>query len=51
MGEVALYLAAGVAYVTIGVFFPTFLFSWFVGVGYLVLCVAVVPALARRLRR
>lgn len=48
--ELALYLAAGIAYVAIGVTFPEFLFTWFVAVGYLVLCVVLVPALVRRLR-
>jgi hypothetical protein len=47
----ALYVAAGVAYVTLGVFFPAFLFSWVVGMGFLVLCVVGLPALARRLSR
>jgi hypothetical protein len=49
--ELALYLAAGVVYVAIGVAFPEFLFSWFVGVGYLLLCVVALPALVRLLRR
>ncbi|MGH3028617.1 MAG: hypothetical protein ACRDMW_08680 [Gaiellaceae bacterium] len=49
--ELALYLAAGVVYVAIGVAFPEFLFSWFVAVGYLLLCVVAVPALVRLLRR
>ena len=31
--ELALYLAAGVVYVAIGVAFPEFLFSWFVAAG------------------
>ena len=45
------YLAAGAAYVTLGIFFPAFLFSWLVGAGFLVLCVVLLPALVRRLRR
>jgi hypothetical protein len=49
--EPALYLAAGVVYVAIGVAFPEFLFSWFVAVGYLLLCVVALPALVRLLRR
>jgi hypothetical protein len=49
--ELALYLAAGAVYVAIGVAFPEFLFSWFVAVGYLLLCVVALPALVRRLRR
>jgi len=50
-GELALYVAAGVVYVAIGSVFPEFLFSWVVGVGFLLLCVAALPALARRLFR
>jgi hypothetical protein len=49
--ELALYLAAGVAYVAIGVTAVEFLFSWFVAAGYLVLCVVALPALFSRLRR
>ena len=49
--ELALYLAAGVVYVAIGVVFPEFLFSWFVAAGYLLLCVVALPALVRVLRR
>jgi uncharacterized membrane protein (DUF485 family) len=48
--ELALYLAAGVVYVAIGVAFTEFLFSWVVAAGYLLLCVVLLPALARRLR-
>jgi hypothetical protein len=49
--ELALYLAAGVVYVAIGVAFPEFLFSWYVAVGYLLLTVVALPALVRRLLR
>jgi hypothetical protein len=49
--ELALYLAAGVVYVAIGVAVPEFLFSWYVAVGYLLLCVVALPALVRRLLR
>ena len=49
--ELALYLAAGVAYVAIGVAFPEFLFSWFVAAGYLLVCIVALPALVRRVRR
>jgi hypothetical protein len=49
--ELALYLAAGAAYVAIGVAFPEFLFSWFVALGYVLLCVVALPALVRLLRR
>lgn len=47
--ELALYLAAGVVYVAIGVTKVEFLFSWFVAAGYLLLCVVALPALGRRL--
>lgn len=46
-----LYLAAGVAYVSIGVAFPEFLFAWVVGVGFLLVFVVVLPALLSRLRQ
>ena len=49
--ELALYVAAGVAYVAIGVAFPEFLFTWLVATGYLLLCVVVLPALVRAIRR
>jgi hypothetical protein len=49
--ELALYLAAGVVYVAIGVTKVEFLFSWVVATGYLVLCVVILPAVFRRLRR
>jgi hypothetical protein len=49
--ELALYLAAGVVYIAIGVTFPEFLFSWAVAAGYLLLCVVALPALARRFLR
>jgi hypothetical protein len=45
--ELALYVAAGVVYVAIGVVFPEFLFPWVVAVGYLLLCVVVLPVLLR----
>ena len=48
--ELALYVAAGVVYVAIGVAFPEFLFSWPVAAGYLITCVAILPAAVRRLR-
>jgi hypothetical protein len=50
-GELALYVAAGVVYVAIGVNFPEFLFSWVVAAGYLLLCVVALPAIRRRLTR
>jgi hypothetical protein len=49
--ELALYLAAGGVYVSIGVAAPEFLFSWAVATAYLLLCVVALPAVARRLRR
>jgi hypothetical protein len=49
--ELALYLAAGVVYIAIGVAAVEFLFSWFVAVGYLLLTVVALPALVRRLLR
>jgi hypothetical protein len=49
--ELALYLAAGVVYVAIGVAVPEFLFSWYVAAAYLLLCVVALPWLARRLVR
>jgi hypothetical protein len=49
--ELALYLAAGVVYVAIGVAVPEFLFSWFVAATYLLVCVVALPAIVRRLRR
>lgn len=45
-----LYLAAGVAYVTLGVFFPEILFSWVEGTAFLLIAVWLLPALLR-LRR
>ena len=49
--ELALYVAAGVVYVAIGVAVPEFLFSWVVAAGYLILCVVALPALVRRILR
>jgi len=49
--ELALYLAAGAAYITIGVFVTEILRSWIVGFGFLILCVWGLPALAGRVRR
>jgi hypothetical protein len=49
--ELALYVASGVVYVAIGVAFPEFLFPWLVAIGYLLLCVVVLPALVRGVRR
>ena len=49
--ELALYLAAGIVYVAIGVSLPEFLFSGLVGVVFMLLFVVVLPALVRVLRR
>jgi hypothetical protein len=49
--ELALYLAAGALYVSIGVAVPEFLFTWVVAVGYLPLMVVALPFFIRRLRR
>jgi hypothetical protein len=49
--EFALYVAAGLAYVAIGVAFPEFLFPWLLAMGYLLTCVVVLPALVRLVRR
>jgi len=48
--ELALYVAAGVVYVAIGVSVVEFLFSWVVAAVYLLLCVVALPAAVRRLR-
>ena len=50
MRELALYLAAGAAYVALGVFVPEALFAWVAGAVFLLLAVWIVPALVRRLR-
>ena len=50
MRELPLYAAAAVVYLLIGVLYPTFLLSWVVGAGFLLLFVWVVPAILRRLR-
>jgi len=49
-GELALYLAAGVAYVVLGVIEPSFLLSWVEGAAFLLLAVWIVPAVVRRFR-
>jgi hypothetical protein len=49
--ELALYLAAGVIYVAVGVAKPEFLFSWVVAAGYLLLVVVALPFVVGRLRR
>jgi hypothetical protein len=49
--ELTLYLAAGVVYVAIGLTKVEFLFSWVVAASYLLLCIVILPAAVRRLRR
>jgi hypothetical protein len=46
----ALYLAAAAAYIGLGVAVPEMLISWPGGVGFLLLAVWILPALARRIR-
>jgi hypothetical protein len=48
--ELALYLAAGVVYVALGVAVPELLFSWVEGAAYLLVAVWLLPALWERLR-
>jgi hypothetical protein len=50
MKELALYLAAGIAYVALGVAVPELLFSWIEGAVFLLLAVWVLPALLERRR-
>jgi uncharacterized membrane protein YbaN (DUF454 family) len=49
-GELALYLAAGVVYIALGLAEPNLLLSWFEAVAFLLLAVWIVPAALRRLR-
>jgi hypothetical protein len=48
--ELLLYVAAGVAYIALGVAVPELLFSWIEGAVFLLLAVWVLPALVERLR-
>ncbi len=50
MRELALYLAAGAAYIAVGVAVPELLFSWVEGAAFLLLAVWVLPALLERFR-
>jgi hypothetical protein len=50
MRELALYVAAGVAYVALGIAVPELLFSWAEGAAFLLLAVWVLPALLERRR-
>ncbi|MGH3117140.1 MAG: hypothetical protein ACRDQ2_08505 [Gaiellales bacterium] len=51
MKELALYLAAAVAYIALGIAFPDLLLSFFEGAAFLLLAVWIVPAFLRRLLR
>jgi len=48
--ELALYVAAGVMYVVIGLVWPVALLSWVEGAGFLLLVVWGLPILVRRFR-
>jgi hypothetical protein len=48
--ELALYLAAGVVYIALGVAVPELLFSWVEGAAFLLIAVWLLPALVARLR-
>lgn len=48
-GELILYLVAGVAYITLGVFVKQALALWLEGAAFLLLAVWIVPALIRRI--
>ena len=50
MRELALYLAAAVAYITLGLIEPSLLLSWVEGAAFLLLAVWIIPAAIRRLR-
>ncbi len=48
--SLAVYVTAGVVYVTLGVLEPNLLLSWVEGAAFLLLAVWVLPALVRRVR-
>jgi hypothetical protein len=48
--ELAVYLAAGAAYVALGVAVPELLFSWVEGAAFLLIAVWLLPALLERFR-
>ena len=50
MRELALYLAAAAAYITLGVAYPDLLWSWVEGTAFLLLAVWILPSVVRRLR-
>ena len=48
--ELALYVAAGVVYVALGIAVPELLFSWAEGAAFLLIAVLLLPALVERIR-
>lgn len=50
MRELALYVAAGTAYVALGIAVPELLFSWIEGAAFLLIAVVLLPALLERIR-
>jgi hypothetical protein len=50
-GTLAAYVAAGIAYIALSVFFPDAILSWVEGAAVLVIVFGLVPYLCRRLRR
>jgi hypothetical protein len=48
--ELALYVAAGIVYIALGVAVPELLFSWLEAAAFLLIAVWVLPALLERLR-
>ena len=50
-GTLAAYVATGLAYVTLGVFYPRAVLSWVEGAALLVVVFGLVPYVYRRLRR
>lgn len=50
MKELTLYLAAGAAYIALGVAFPSLLLSWVEGAAFLLAAVWLLPAVVRRMR-
>ena len=50
MKELALYVAAGVVYIALGVAVPELMFSWIEGAVYLLVAVWLLLALLGRLR-
>jgi hypothetical protein len=48
VSDLALYVAAGLAYIALGVVLPDLLWSWVEGAAFLLLAVWIVPSLVRR---